>query len=115
MLNRMCVMLPCRNMYVMIDHGRASARTGTNIKLSVTPGIVCWTKYIPTLAISRRCTQRVMSGSCSPAQYIIGGFRFVSSRPESDSGADRMRGPDLDGRTFLHALPAQPGLQLVQI
>ena len=38
---------PCRNMYVMIVHGRASAYTGTNINASVTPGIVCCTKYIP--------------------------------------------------------------------
>ena len=70
MFSKMCMTLACKNMYVTIVHGRANAAYGANSSASVTPGIVCWTKYIPMFAISRFLTQRVMRGSSSPLQYI---------------------------------------------
>src|SRR5512143_4033624 len=59
MLNRMCMMSPCRNMYVTTVQGRTRIRAGTNANASVTRGIVSWTKKTAILATNSRRTQRV--------------------------------------------------------
>ena len=59
MLKAMCMIPPCRNMYVTSVHGRTKIHAGTNANAFVTPGTVCWMKKTMMLAANSRLTHGV--------------------------------------------------------
>src|SRR5437660_1431113 len=102
MLNRMCVRRPgsCRNMYVMIVHGRTKISAGTNTNARVNQGSVYCRKKTTTFATISRRTQGVTRSSsrktldCNLAQfpslgYLLAHVLTFHTRFRGGAGAHR--------------------------